>query len=119
MKRKSELGDSELANADFSLITAKEGIELVRTLAQWPDVFTNTLKTQEPVTVLTYLFKMAKNLSSCYDAKDTNNKNAKTMSVMYAESPEKKVALMGLYESARIVLANGMKLLGLTPVERM
>jgi arginyl-tRNA synthetase len=41
------------------------------------------------------------------------------MSVMYAESPEKKVALMGLYESARIVLANGMKLLGLTPVERM
>jgi len=119
MKRKSELNDSELANADFSLITAKEGIELVRTLAQWPDVFTNTLKTQEPVTVLTYLFKMSKALSSCYDAKDTSNKNAKTMSVMYAESPEKKVALMGLYESARIVLANGMKLLGLTPVERM
>ena len=119
MKRKSELADSELANANFSLITAKEGIELVRTLAQWPDVFTNTLKTQEPVTVLTYLFKMSKALSSCYDAKDTSNKNAKTMSVMYAESPEKKVALMGLYESARIVLANGMKLLGLTPVERM
>jgi len=119
MKRKSELKDSELANADFSLITAKEGIELVRTLAQWPDVFTNTLKTQEPVTVLTYLFKMSKALSSCYDAKDTANKNAKTMSVMYAESPEKKVALMGLYESARVVLSNGMKLLGLTPVERM
>lgn len=119
MKRKSELADSQLANADFSLITAKEGIELVRTLAQWPDVFANTLKTQEPVTVLTYLFKMSKALSSCYDAKDAANKNAKTMSVMYAESPEKKVALMGLYESARVVLSNGMKLLGLTPVERM
>ena len=119
MKRKSELADPELAGADFSLITAKEGIELVRTLAQWPDVFTNTLKTQEPVTVLTYLFKMSKALSSCYDAKDTANKNAKTMSVMYAESREKKVALMGLYESARVVLSNGMKLLGLTPVERM
>lgn len=119
MKRKSELSDSDLANADFSLITAKEGIDLVRTLAQWPDVFNNTLKTQEPVTVLTYLFKMSKALSSCYDAKDTSNKNAKTMSVVYAESPEKKVALMGLYESARQVLANGMKLLGLTPVERM
>jgi arginyl-tRNA synthetase len=119
MKRKSELKDSELASGDFSLITAKEGIELVRTLAQWPDVFANTLKTQEPVTVLTYLFKMSKALSSCYDAKDTSNKNAKTMSVMYADSHEKKVALMGLYESARVVLANGMKLLGLTPVERM
>jgi len=91
----------------------------VRTLAQWPDVFANTLKTLEPVTVLTYLFKMSKALSSCYDAKDKENKNAKTMSVVYAGSEEKKVALMALYESARIVLSNGMKLLGLTPVERM
>ena len=119
MKRKSGIADAELENADFSLITPKEGVELVRTLAQWPDVFINTLKTQEPVTVLTYLFKMSKALSSCYDAKDTSNKNAKTMSVVYAESQEKKVALMGLYESARQVLNNGMKLLGLTPVERM
>jgi arginyl-tRNA synthetase len=38
---------------------------------------------------------------------------------MYAESPEKKVALMAMYEAARIVLNNGMKLLGLSPVERM
>jgi len=28
-------------------------------------------------------------------------------------------ARLALYESARIVLNNGMKLLGLTPVERM
>ena len=34
-------------------------------------------------------------------------------------SEEKKIALMALYESARQVLNNGMKLLGLTPVERM
>ncbi|OQO06147.1 hypothetical protein B0A48_08735 [Cryoendolithus antarcticus] len=120
MKRRSEIPDSELPSADLSLIMgAKEGVELIRTLAQWPDVVLNTLKTHEPVTVLTYLFKMSKALSSCYDAKDTANKNAKTMSVVYAESREKKVALMALYESARLVLSNGMKLLGLTPVERM
>jgi len=119
MKRKSGLQDPQLETADFGLITAKEGIELVRTLAQWPDVFANTLKTQEPVTVLTYLFKMSKALSSCYDAKDAGNRNAKTMSVVYAGSEGKKVALMALYESARVVLRNGMELLGLTPVERM
>ena len=69
--------------------------------------------------MLTYLFRMTHLLSSCYDAKDTSNRNAKTMSVMYAESPEKKAALMGLYEAARQVLGNGMRLLGLKPVERM
>ncbi|KAK5123814.1 hypothetical protein LTR85_002450 [Meristemomyces frigidus] len=119
MERKAAVPHDELLKADFSLITAKEGIELVRSLAQWPDVFLNTYKTREPVTVLTYLFKMTHLLSSCYDAKDVNNKNAKTMSVMYAESPEKKAALMALYDCSRQVLANGMRLLGLTPVERM
>jgi arginyl-tRNA synthetase len=119
MERKTALPPQQLLDADLSLITAKEGVELVRLLAQWPDVFLNTYKTREPVTVLTYLFKMTHQLSSCYDAKDANNKNAKTMSAMYAETQEKKAALMALYASARQVLNNGMKLLGLTPVERM
>jgi len=119
MERKNPIPPEELANADLSLITTKEGIELVRTLAQWPDVFLNTYKTREPVTVLSYLFKMTHILSTCYEAKDTANKNAKTMSVMFAPTPEKKAALMALYGSARQVLSNGMKLLGLTPVQRM
>ena len=120
MERKTNIPQDQLLKADFSLIvTSKEGIELVRSLAQWPDVFLNTYKTSEPATVLTYLFKMSHLLSSCYDAKDANNKNAKTMSVMYADSEEKKVALMALYNCARQVLGNGMRLLGLTPVERM
>ena len=119
MERKTAIPADQLLKADYGLITAKEGIELVRCLAQWPDVFLNTYKTREPVTVLTYLFKMTHLLSSCYDAKDVNNKNAKTMSVMYAETPEKKAALMALYAGARWVLSNGMMLLGLTPVERM
>jgi len=119
MERKNPIPQDELANADLSLITTKEGIELVRTLAQWPDVFLNTYKTREPVTVLSYLFKMTHILSTCYEAKDTANKNAKTMSVMFAPTPEKKAALMVLYGSARQVLSNGMKLLGLTPVQRM
>ncbi|KAF7194569.1 Arginine--tRNA ligase, cytoplasmic [Pseudocercospora fuligena] len=119
IKRKAEVSDEEMLKADLSFITAREGVLLIRSLAQWPDVFLNTYKTQEPVTVLSYLFKMSHMLSSCYDAVDRNNKNAKTLSVMYADSPEKKVALMAMYEAARIVLNNGMQLLGLSPVQRM
>ncbi|KAK4961789.1 arginyl-tRNA synthetase [Elasticomyces elasticus] len=119
MARKANVSREAMENADFTLNTAKEGVELVRALAQWPDVFLNTYKTREPITILTYLFRMTHMLSSCYDAKDSNNKNAKTMSVMYADSEEKKAALMALYEAARQVLGNGMRLLGLKPVERM
>jgi arginyl-tRNA synthetase len=65
--RKSGLKAADLETADYSLLTEQHAIDLVRALSQWPDVFLNTVKTQEPVTVLTYLFKMTHALSSSYD----------------------------------------------------
>ena len=75
---------------------------------QWPDIFQMTIKTQEPVTILTYLFRMTHALSSSYDH------------LQVVGSEEKlKTARMALYVAARQVLQNGMKLLGLNPLERM
>lgn len=113
---------SELLDADFSLLLqSREAVELIRLLAQFPDVFNNTLKTLEPVTVLTYLFKLTHQVSSVYEAKDSREGkgNAKVMSVMYAETEEKRRAVLALYDAARQVLRNGMEVLGLTPVEAM
>ncbi|KAL9113650.1 MAG: hypothetical protein Q9187_007592 [Circinaria calcarea] len=105
--RKAGLSSEELKSADLSLLTEPHAINLVRVLSSWPDVVQNTLKTLEPVTVLSYLFKMTHMLSSSYDL----------LKVVGSE-PELKKARMALYESARQVLNNGMKLLGLNPVER-
>jgi arginyl-tRNA synthetase len=97
------------ATVDLSpLYDSTHAVNLIRTLAQWPDVFVNTLKTQEPVTVLTYLFKMTHVLSSSYDH----------LQVVGSEEPVLR-ARESLYRAARQVLGNGMRLLGLTPVERM
>jgi arginyl-tRNA synthetase len=71
--RKATAADSSIpadlssADIDLSLLKEPHAIDLVRQLASWPDVFINTIKTQEPTTVLTYLFKMAHSLSSSYD----------------------------------------------------
>lgn len=105
--RKAGVSPEELATADLSLLTEEKAIDLVRALSQWPDVVQNTLKTLEPVTVLSYLFKMTHMLSSSYDK----------LRVVGSE-PELKKARMALYEAARQVLNNGMKLLGLNPVQR-
>lgn len=105
--RKAGVSPQEIASADLSLLTEDKAIDLVRALSQWPDVVQNTLKTLEPVTVLSYLFKMTHMLSSSYDK----------LKVVGSE-PELKKARMALYEAARQVLHNGMKLLGLNPVER-
>ncbi|KAL8905127.1 MAG: hypothetical protein Q9207_002828 [Kuettlingeria erythrocarpa] len=106
--RKAGLTAEDLEAADLSLLQESHAINLVRALSSWPDVVQNTLKTQEPVTVLSYLFKMTHMLSSSYDV----------LQVVGSE-PETKKARMALYEAARQVLNNGMKLLGLSPVERM
>lgn len=105
--RKAGLTDQDLESADLTLLNEPHAINLVRALASWPDTVQQTLKTLEPTTVLTYLFKMTHMLSSSYDV----------LQVVGSE-PEVKKARMALYEAARQVLNNGMKLLGLNPVER-
>ncbi|KAL1892148.1 arginyl-tRNA synthetase [Ceratocystis pirilliformis] len=104
----SDVTDAEVAAANWDLLSEPHAKNLVRLLGQYPDVFVNTIKTLEPTTVLTYLFKMTHVLSSSYD-------------VLRVVGSEKDllVARLALYESAKQVLGNGMRLLGLSPVERM
>lgn len=98
----------DMKNGDFRLLQEPAAIALVRLLSQYPDVLRNALKTHEPTTVVTYLFKLTHQVSSCYD-------------VLWVAGQTKELASvrLALYSSARQVLYNGMKLLGLTPVERM
>ncbi|KAJ5172399.1 Arginine--tRNA ligase cytoplasmic [Penicillium capsulatum] len=108
MTRKSGLDVNELSSANFDLLTERHAVDLIRLLAQWPDVLLNTAKTLEPITVLSYLFRMTHMLSSSYDV----------LKVIGSEEEVKK-ARMGLYAAARQVLHNGMRVLGLSPVDRM
>jgi len=108
ISRKAGFSPADLASADLSLLSEPHAVDLVRQLATWPDVFLNTVKTQEPTTVLTYLFKMAHALSSSYDH----------LQVVGTEK-ELSRARAALYACARQVLWNGMRVLGLSPVERM
>lgn len=105
--RKAAISQADIASANLALLTEPHALDLIRVISQYPDVIANTLKTLEPATILTYLFKMTHTLSSSYDH----------LRIMGSE-PELMNARMALYDSARIVLNNGMRLLGLTPVER-
>lgn len=108
IERRAGLSQEELASADLSLLTEPHAINLIRLLAQYPDVVQTVHKSNEPTNILTYLFKMTHVLSGSYDH----------LRIVGSEKEVQK-ARMALYDAARIVLSNGMKLLGLTPVERM
>lgn len=108
IERRAGLSQADLDSADLSLLKEQHATNIVRLLAQWPDVVQNTLKVLEPGTVLTYLFKMTHVVSSSYDHLQVVGSEAELMK-----------ARMTLYSAARTVLANGMRLLGLTPLDRM
>ena len=107
--RKTGFSDAEIQAADFSLLKEPHAIDLLRLMAQWPDTLWHTMTTLEPTTVLTYLFRMTHQLSSSYDV-------LRVVGAPEGEATGK--ARAALYEAARQVLGNGMRLLGLTPVER-
>lgn len=107
IERKAGLSEEDLASVDLTLLQEVHAQNLVRVLAQWPDVVQNLFKTLEPTTVLAYLFKMTHVLSGSYDHLRVVGREKELMK-----------ARMALYDAARIVLSNGMRLLGLTPLER-
>ncbi|RPA76606.1 arginyl-tRNA synthetase [Ascobolus immersus RN42] len=107
--RKANIPREELEKANLEHLTEPQATKLLRALAQYPDVLVNTMKTLEPTTIVTYLFKMTHLLSSSYEV----------LLVVNEKDREVATARMALYEAARIVLNNGMRMLGLTPVERM
>ncbi|KAK4225067.1 arginyl-tRNA synthetase [Podospora fimiseda] len=107
IKRRADIPDEEVDTADLSLLTEPHAVNIVRLLVQWPDVIANTLRTLEPVTVLAYLFKMTHALSSSYDH----------LKIVGSERELMK-ARLALYDAAHVVLGNGMRLLGLSPVDR-
>ena len=78
-------------------------------MALYPDMVNHVFKTLEPSTILTYLFRLTHQLSSSYDILQV---------VGAPEGPEVTLAEAALYKATRQVIYNGMKLLGLNPVER-
>ncbi|ODV77590.1 arginyl-tRNA synthetase [Suhomyces tanzawaensis NRRL Y-17324] len=108
VQRNSKIEESELLDANFDLLVEPCAANLIRTLAQYPDVIQRALKTHEPSTIVTYLFNLTHIVSQCYD-------------ILWVAGQEKDLAVarLALYASARQVLYNGMTLLGLTAVDRM
>lgn len=99
----------QLHAANLALLTEPHAVNLVRLMAQYPDVVGQTLKTLEPATVLTYLFRLTHELSSSYDVLCVDGAK---------EGEEVSRARAALYEAVRQVIGNGMRVLGLTPVDR-
>ncbi|GMM34498.1 arginine--tRNA ligase [Saccharomycopsis crataegensis] len=106
--RNAKVSKDNLQEANTDLLVEDQAFHLIRLLSQYPDVLARAIKNHEPSTIVTYLFKLTHVVSSCYD-----------VLWVAGQAEELATARLALYVATRNVINNGMRLLGLTPVERM
>ncbi|RCH91148.1 Arginyl-tRNA synthetase [Rhizopus azygosporus] len=106
IERKMDINIS--IDCDFSLLAETEAFELTRTISLYPDKVRAAFKTLEPCTIVLYLFKLAHMISQV-------NYNLRIKDV----DPKLAQARLLLFWAAKTTLANGMRLVGLKPLERM
>jgi len=100
----------ESAGGDVSLaaLVAPEDLELLKKLAVFPDVVTKAAKLREPHRVTDYLEELARVSHGWYHK-----------CRVLGEPPATEAARLALARAARVVLANGLGLLGLSAPDRM
>jgi len=91
------------------LLTQPEEIRLAKTLSQFPKVIASCAKALEPYGLLPYLQGLAGDFHSFYDK----------CRVVDDENPELSKSRLVLIDSARIVLANGLCVLGISAPKKM
>lgn len=107
-RKAAEVIGSDLSKADFSLLTEKEAVSLALLIARYPDVVQEARITTEPCTVINYLMLLSRSISTALDRLWVMNQEA-----------DLALARVALYTAARITLGNGLRLIGLKPLDRM
>lgn len=100
--------DLDVASMKTDRLAVPEAIELVWILAQWPDVVRTASRDHQASTIVTYCFKLTHAISSAWEK-------------LLVKGQEKDDALvrLWLYRCSKDVLGSALRLLTITPLERM
>jgi arginyl-tRNA synthetase len=93
---------------DFGVLREREEQELIKALVDFPDLVESAAESLEPHRIATYLLDTARLAHVWYHKHH-----------VLEQAPEVTKARLALARGARIVLRNGMQILGVTAPERM
>lgn len=92
-------------------LTDPQEIGLVKQIARFPDVLADAARTYEPSVVATYLIEVASAFSAYYYDREKHR--------VLSEDRDLSAARLALCKALRIVMARGLRLLGIMPLSRM
>jgi len=100
--------DATMADPDLTALSLPEELKLIKHLGDFPDMLSEAAETLEPHRITFYLMELADLFHAYYHDNRVLNEDEKL-----------KKARLYLVEAVRQVIANGLKILGVTAPERM
>ncbi len=110
-----DLSDAALGRADLERLTDPDELALIKALAGWPRLLESAAETGEPHRVAFFLYDLA----STFHALWTRGKDESSLRFVVAEDRELTLARLALVRGVGVVIASGLRLIGVEPVEEM
>jgi arginyl-tRNA synthetase len=110
-----KVDDAALGRAKLASLTHEDEIGLIKTLAGWPRLLEGAAESGEPHRIAFYLYELA----SGFHALWTRGKEEPSLRFVIAENRDLTLARLSLVRAVGIVIASGLRLIGVEPVEEM
>ncbi len=111
----ADLTDAGLAKADLSRLTDPDEIGVLRTLANWPRTIESAAIAHEPHRLAFYMYELAAQFHGLW------NKGNDAVQLRFLQANDQKVseARLALVRGVGLVIASGLAVFGVEPVEEM
>ncbi len=110
-----DLEAAALAGADLSGLTDEAEVALIKQLAAWPRVVEGAAEAHEPHRIAYYLSEVAAAFHSLWN----KGRDDAELRFLQTDRPELSAARVALVRGMALVVASGLMVLGVTPVEEM
>lgn len=110
-----DLSDAALANADLSRLTDEAEMSLVRLMASFPRQVEQAAQAHEPHRIAFYL----DDLAAAFHALWNKGKDEPSLRFIQVGDPDATLARLALIRAAAYVIAAGLGILGVEPIEEM
>lgn len=110
-----DLSEAALAKTDLNLCADEDELAIMRMLAAWPRTIEAAAQSHEPHRLAFYLYDLAGQLHALWNR---GNENAE-LRFLLPDQPEKSLARLALVRSVALVIASGLEVFGVEPVEEM
>ncbi|MEQ8228095.1 MAG: arginine--tRNA ligase [Rhodospirillales bacterium] len=113
--RQAPGGKARPQDTDVSPLTDPAELDLIKIMAQWPRMVEQAAEAHEPHRIATYLHDLA----SAFHALWNRGNDDASLRFLLEDAPDLTAARLALVHATATVIASGLDVLGVTPVEEL